>query len=190
MTLNPNGGYERVNSGFAILSQGSIGRNGNVMSAGALNPRVITVTRRQVHMMMIKLHAVERHQLGSDAISDCAHGSPLVNTIESQKAELNERDQELSLNDIEVTCVPEQREESLQQDTVSATRVGRLPETSIGGAARRPRPIVVRLVRPAKCDELLRAAHVRHGVTTAGVDLPGVLMNALFVQIVRCLDSA
>ncbi|CAG9782468.1 unnamed protein product [Diatraea saccharalis] len=62
---------------------------------------------------------------GCDAISDYAHSSPLVNTIESLKAELNERDQELLLNDIEVTCVPEQRVESLQHIVMTlASKVG------------------------------------------------------------------
>ncbi|KAL4716427.1 hypothetical protein ACJJTC_015855 [Scirpophaga incertulas] len=122
------------------------------------------------------------------AQSHCAHDT-LKDTIESLKIELNERDQELLLNDVEFTCIPEQKGEGLQhivitlaskigvtlgpEDVVCATRVGRPPEAGLSGAAARPRPIVVRLVRRALRDDLLRAARVRRTVTTDGVGLPG-----------------
>ncbi|CAG9790329.1 unnamed protein product [Diatraea saccharalis] len=126
---------------------------------------------------------------------ECHHLEPnssevtLSCTIDALKAELNERDQELLMNDIEITCIPEQKGESLQHimislakkigvqleqlDVVSAVRVGRSLDVSGGGAATRPRPIVVRLVRRAVRDELLHAARVRRGATTEGLDLPG-----------------
>ncbi|KAL4721514.1 hypothetical protein ACJJTC_006483 [Scirpophaga incertulas] len=113
----------------------------------------------------------------------------LEGTIEALKSELNERDQELLLNDVEFTCIPEHKGEGLQhivmtlsskigvqlgpEDVVCATRVGRPPEVGLGGAAAKPRPIVVRLVRRALRDDLLRAARVRRAITTDGVGLPG-----------------
>ena len=114
----------------------------------------------------------------------------LVTCIEALKAELNERDQELLLNDVEITCVPEQKGEGLQhismslaaklgvtiaeQDIVCATRVGRVPSPAEGAAGgARPRPIVVRLARRTLRDQLLQAARVRRGATTEGIGSSG-----------------
>ncbi|KAL4718984.1 hypothetical protein ACJJTC_018787 [Scirpophaga incertulas] len=124
-----------------------------------------------------------------EKLENGANTSNLENTIESLKAELNERDQELLLNDVEFTCIPENKGEGLQhvvmslaskigvklrsEDVVCAARVGRPPEAGTGIAGVRPRPIVVRLVRRALRDDLLRAARVRRTVTTEGVDLHG-----------------
>ncbi|XP_026324932.1 uncharacterized protein LOC113233913 [Hyposmocoma kahamanoa] len=115
----------------------------------------------------------------------------LLATVEQLKAELNERDQELLQNDVEVSCVPEQKGESLQhiiitlasklgvslgeQDIVSALRVGRPPEEvdALAMSTARPRMIVVRLARRAVRDQMLQAARVRRGATTEGTGVPG-----------------
>lgn len=116
--------------------------------------------------------------------------SSLLAAVEQLKSELNERDQELLMNDIEISCITEQKGENLshnvitlanklgvsigEQDIVSATRVGRPPETPEPSAsATRPRLIVVRLARRAVRDQLLQAARVRRGATTEGTGLPG-----------------
>lgn len=120
---------------------------------------------------------------------ELSNGS-LSASIEQLRAELNDRDQDLLLNDVEVSCIPEQRGESLphvivtvasklgvtlaDQDIVSVVRVGRLSESADPpAAAPRPRLIVVRLARRAVRDQLLRAARVRRGATTEGTGLPG-----------------
>lgn len=115
----------------------------------------------------------------------------LRHTIHQLKTELNERDQELLLNDIEISCVPEQKGTGLthvvltlanklgvplmEQDIVSAVRVGRPPGpeelASSGATSTRPRPIVVRLTRRALRDQLLQAARTRRGATTEGTGL-------------------
>ncbi|KAL4718056.1 hypothetical protein ACJJTC_010886 [Scirpophaga incertulas] len=46
-----------------------------------------------------------------EKLENGANTSNLENTIESLKAELNERDQELLLNDVEFTCIPENKGE-------------------------------------------------------------------------------
>ncbi|CAG9784756.1 unnamed protein product [Diatraea saccharalis] len=75
---------------------------------------------REVRARVEKLENCSR----STTNLDDTHGS-LVNTIETLKTELNERDQKLLLNDIEVTCVPEQRGESLQDIVLTlASKVG------------------------------------------------------------------
>ncbi|XP_026321643.1 uncharacterized protein LOC113231536 [Hyposmocoma kahamanoa] len=109
-------------------------------------------------------------------------------SIEQLKAEINDKDQDLLLNDLEISCVPEQKVESVQhiivtlagklgvkledQDIVSANRVGRTPISSDGAEAPRPRLIVVRLARRTVRNQLLQAARVRRGATTEGTDLP------------------
>lgn len=115
----------------------------------------------------------------------------LLDSIAQLKADLNDRDQDLLLNDVEVACVPEQGSENLlnvvtilatklgtnvtSEDIVSAVRVGRVIDATHAGGPiiSRPRPIVVRLARRAVRDQLLQAARVRRGITTEGTGLPG-----------------
>ncbi|CAG9782738.1 unnamed protein product [Diatraea saccharalis] len=113
----------------------------------------------------------------------------LIAEIDRMKSELNDRDQDLLLTELEVTCIQEQPNESLlhiigtvatklgvhldEQDIVSVVRVGRVLDASQTSAVPRTRPIVVRLARRAVRDKLLEAARVRRGVTTEGMGLPG-----------------
>ncbi|CAG9784126.1 unnamed protein product [Diatraea saccharalis] len=111
-------------------------------------------------------------------------------SMEQLKHEINDRDQELLLNDIELACIPEQKGENLtsiaitlakklgvnigEQEVVCAMRVGRPPgqvDASLSSA--RPWTVVIRLARRAVRDEMLQAARVRRGVTTEGTGLPG-----------------
>ncbi|CAH2063367.1 unnamed protein product, partial [Iphiclides podalirius] len=116
--------------------------------------------------------------------------SSLLSVIEQLKAGINERDQELLMNDIQFSCVPEQKGENplhivislanklgvslSETDVVSCERLGRSPESVIEVSPTiRPRLIVVRLARRALRDQLLQAARVRRGATTEGVGVPG-----------------
>ncbi|CAG9784499.1 unnamed protein product [Diatraea saccharalis] len=115
--------------------------------------------------------------------------SSLSSEIDQLKTELNDRNQELLLTDIELTCIPEQKEESLlhivsvvatklgvdlsEQDIVSAARMGRTIDATQSYAIPRPRPIVVRLARRATRDKLLEAAKVRRGATTENMGFSG-----------------
>ncbi|CAG9138017.1 unnamed protein product [Plutella xylostella] len=119
-------------------------------------------------------------------------GSRLEAVIAELRLELNEKDQELLENDVEVTNLPEENGENPmhlilsvasklgvnlhESDVVSAERVGarsrwsRAPGDSgegAGAGAGRPRPLVVRLTRRAVKDELMTAARVRRGATSA-----------------------
>ncbi|XP_063537556.1 uncharacterized protein LOC134746915 [Cydia strobilella] len=107
------------------------------------------------------------------------------------RLELSDRDQELLLNDIEISSVPESHGENVmhlvttlgqklgveltEHDIVDAMRVGRAPqlEEGVHGPAARPRPLVERLARRAVRDRLLQAARVRRGITTEGAGIPG-----------------
>jgi hypothetical protein len=114
----------------------------------------------------------------------------LVDTISQLRLELNDRDQELLLNDIEISNVPETNGENAmhlvttlgqklgvtltEHDIVDATRVGRVPQLERGqGPAPRPRPLVVRLARRAVRDRMHQAARVRRDITTEGAGIPG-----------------
>lgn len=114
--------------------------------------------------------------------------SSLLETIEQLKGEINDRDQDLLSNDIEITCIPEEKGENLvqivnilsiklgvklaEQDLVSATRVGRSNQSLEAYPPPRPRPIAVRLARRVSRDQLMLAARVRRGITTEDTGLP------------------
>ncbi|XP_063388289.1 uncharacterized protein LOC134674163 [Cydia fagiglandana] len=110
--------------------------------------------------------------------------SELAATVAALKIELCDRDQDLLLNDVEITGIPEvQSENSTHLVCLVARKLGvDLEERDIVfaervGAARaarvRPRPLVVRLARRGPRAELLRAARVRRGADTADFGLPG-----------------
>ncbi|KAL4720385.1 hypothetical protein ACJJTC_009257 [Scirpophaga incertulas] len=137
-------------------------------------------TRRQVQAFDSKLSGlvtqvetcvseVKELRARVEKLEKRAPSGTIEDTIESFKAELNARDQELLLNEVEFTCIPEHKGE----DVVCAARVGRPPGSGASGSVAKPRPIVVRLVRRAVRDDLLRAVRVRRTVTTEGIDLPG-----------------
>uniref|UniRef100_A0A2A4KAI6 FP protein C-terminal domain-containing protein n=1 Tax=Heliothis virescens TaxID=7102 RepID=A0A2A4KAI6_HELVI len=138
------------------------------------------------------------------------------NTIAELKCQLNERDQELLLNDIEITGIPECKDESTlhlvkvlavklgialdERDLVHAERVGATHRNRVVAsdgaipadpATQRPRSISVRLARRATRDALLRAARVRRGLSTDELDMVGpphrVYVNERLTRINRQL---
>ncbi|KPJ07137.1 hypothetical protein RR48_07984 [Papilio machaon] len=120
--------------------------------------------------------------------SDNVH---LENMIADLKVQLDERDQELLLNDVEIAGLPEERSENAlhlasvvavklgltleERDIVHAERRGavRRNRSDGEGAPQQPRPLVVRLARRAQRDAMLRAARVRRGLSTSDMNLPG-----------------
>ncbi|KAM3958566.1 uncharacterized protein ACR2FA_007405 [Aphomia sociella] len=147
-----------------------------------LSSRVLTCEGR-IDRIEERVTALESR---SKSHTSCSTDVSLLATVSELRMELNDRDQEMLLNDIEISCIPEEKGERLShivstlanklgvsladRDVVSAVRVGRvLSEAS----ERRPRPVVVRLARRAVRDQLLQAARVRRGATTEGVGLPG-----------------
>ncbi|KAG7304915.1 hypothetical protein JYU34_010314 [Plutella xylostella] len=119
-------------------------------------------------------------------------GSRLESIIAELRLELNEKDQEMLENDVEVSNLSEESGENpmhlilsvanklgvslRESDVVSAERVGarnrwsRAPGEGGEGAgaeAGRPRLLVVRLTRRALKDDLMTAARIRRGATSA-----------------------
>ncbi|CAG9790320.1 unnamed protein product [Diatraea saccharalis] len=130
----------------------------------------------------------------------CAQVMPEnVNTFEENishlKAQLNNRDQELLLNDIDLSGIPEQNGENLsnivialstklgityeERDIVRVERVGSVRRNRVERSANddlntlRPRTIVVRFVRRLTRDQWLRATCIRRNLTTKDIDVPG-----------------
>lgn len=111
----------------------------------------------------------------------------LRDNVQRMEDHIRLSEQQLLVNDVDIVGVPESKGEVAVHvvltlacklgvpltdgDVVSATRVGAARDESTGRA--RARPIAVRLVRRALRDELLRAARVRRGVTTADAGLAG-----------------
>ncbi|KAJ2937131.1 hypothetical protein O0L34_g9796 [Tuta absoluta] len=147
----------------------------------------VVVCENRIDALTSRIENIE-HRINKIDATEKPDGASMLETVEELKAELNSRDQEFLLNDVELSCIPEQNNENLQHitmalakkigvdvsenDIVHASRVGRQESVDVG-PARRPRPIVVRLARRALRDQLLQAARVRRGATTEGTDLPG-----------------
>ncbi|KAI5633361.1 PHD-finger domain-containing protein [Phthorimaea operculella] len=109
--------------------------------------------------------------------------------ISQLQDDINDREQQSLLNDIEITGIPEFNGESVvhvvllasrklqvnleENEIVSAMRVG--PKTldkDTADTISRPRPIVVQFTRRTRRDELIKSSRVRRNATTADLDLP------------------
>lgn len=158
----------------------------NLTSAIANLTQRVDESDLRVDQLSARVDAVERRFDENPCVSNTS--SELLASIEQLKAEINDKDQDVLLNDLEFSCVPEQKVESVQhivltlanklgvkleeRDIVSAHRVGRAPVTTETADVLRPRLIVVRLARRNVRNQLLQAARVRRGATTEGTDLP------------------
>ncbi|KAM3957831.1 LOW QUALITY PROTEIN: uncharacterized protein ACR2FA_008176 [Aphomia sociella] len=141
--------------------------------------RVILCENR-VDQLEDRVAALERIDSTCTAAED--NSQSVAATIRDLRLELRERDQEMLMNDVEISCIPEQYRESLprivktiarklgielaEQDVVSVVRVGPPPSgipdpSTKAPSLSRPRKIVLRLARRAVRDELLAAARVR-----------------------------
>lgn len=108
----------------------------------------------------------------------------LEEAVQSLQSSLHDRDQDLIMNDIQITNLPEAQGESVGHlVTTAAAKLGiTVDERDIvyverAGPRRvgdgRPRPITVRLARRATRDALLKASRVRREVNTAGMGFTG-----------------
>ncbi|KAJ0169453.1 hypothetical protein K1T71_015040 [Dendrolimus kikuchii] len=125
----------------------------------------------------------------------------LEDTIADLKLQLNEREQEFLYNDLEMTGIPEEKNESLmriiktisvklgveieERDVVHVERVGSARRNRVEASdgipgsnsanlmTSRPRSIAVRFARRVTRDQLLRASRVRRLLTTTDVEVAG-----------------
>ncbi|CAG9568061.1 unnamed protein product [Danaus chrysippus] len=101
------------------------------------------------------------------------------------KANINDREQNSLLNDVQITGVAERSGENVihltqamanklgmaldSRDIVSAERVGPRRLLTSSEEHSRPRPVIVRLARRSLRDDIIKAARVRRGTDTTGV---------------------
>ncbi|CAK1582183.1 unnamed protein product [Parnassius mnemosyne] len=116
----------------------------------------------------------------------------IQDTVNELRVQLQERDQELLLNDVEIAGIPENKGETPvhlvklvakklgmdvdERDIVYAERVGlsRLNRVDENGTSPSyPRRIAMRLARRSIRDQFLQAARIRRVITTADLDLGG-----------------
>ncbi|CAG9785984.1 unnamed protein product [Diatraea saccharalis] len=133
----------------------------------------IVVCEDRINGISSRIETLEKRLEDKHCSSDVE--SSLLTTVEQLKMELNERDQDLLLNDIEISCIPETKGESLQHVVMTVTRklgVSKkllVSHESAGQKTVRPRPIVVKFTRRVIRDQVLRASRVRRGATTEGI---------------------
>lgn len=138
-----------------------------------------------------RLEAVELRQ-AVEATSS-VKVADLEQAVFQLKHELNERDQDNLLSDLDIGHLPEEKGENVihivtvlaaklgvnlnEQDVLFAERIGAVDassssvgDTTVGG---RPRRVVIRLARRHLRDELLTAARVRRNLSSADIGLSG-----------------
>lgn len=121
--------------------------------------------------------------------------SNLERTIIELKTEINDKQQDSMLNDIDLTGIPEQdSENSLHLITLVAAKIGvHLENQDVVWAHRmgvktnrennRPRPLVVRFVRRETRDLMLKNARVRKGkITTSQLGVEGQVDRAIYIN--------
>ncbi|CAK1540242.1 unnamed protein product [Leptosia nina] len=122
---------------------------------------------------------------------DCNSNQDLLSSISQLKTELNDRDQELLLTDIEISGIPDNEGENLshlvtliasklsvvvhEDDIVSVQRAKAYSRNRSNGSGPKPssRSIYVRFTRRSIRDNLLKSARVRRDADTSGLNLPG-----------------
>lgn len=135
-----------------------------------------------------RLEVVELRDLTVPTSS--AEVTELQQTVDLLKLELNDRDQENLLSDLDIGHLPEEKGENVlhtvtvlasklgvtieDRDIVFAERVGAVDASGGDSSARaRPRRVVVRLARRDLRDQLLSAARVRRNFSSADIGLVG-----------------
>lgn len=115
--------------------------------------------------------------------------SDMEDTIMQLRMEIQDKSQEMLVNDVEIAGFPEVANENSvhailhiarkvgvqleDRDVVCAERLGAPRAFVEGEGAPRPRPLAVRLARRDTRDALLAAARVRRRLTTEGMSLSG-----------------
>ncbi|KAI5641085.1 hypothetical protein NE865_06741 [Phthorimaea operculella] len=131
-----------------------------------------------------RISTIEERLENSESVKSANEGNVRVNdlvaTVDRLTRELNDREQELLLTEVEISGIPETSGENpVHIATIVGSKLGvQVEERDVISAADAEvtagqRPLVVRLQRRAQRDELLRAARVRRNLDTAGLNLPG-----------------
>lgn len=147
-------------------------------SLGSTNDRMSSLEER--------VAVIENQKQAQPQVNQDVH-----HLIAQLRSDINDRDQELLATDIQISHLPEKSGENPvhmamlvaskmgvkveERDIVSAERVGgrRINATQPAPVEARPRFLVVRLARRDLRNEMLEAARVRRGMTSADLGMPG-----------------
>lgn len=145
----------------------------------------VTSVSARVDGLEERLEVVEQRCAAgvSEPESHSAAVADLQSTVVRLQQEINDRDQDALLADLEIGQLPEERGESVlhavtvlaaklgvpleERDVVFAERVGVAAGAAAAGQAVRARRVVVRLARRDLRDRLLQGARVRRSLTAA-----------------------
>lgn len=138
----------------------------------------------------------------SKTTGDTKGTAELESTIEQLKIQLNERDQEALLTDLDIGCLPEEKGENPyhivtvlgaklgvkieDRDIVFAERIGGSSArniSSVSESAARPRRLVVRLARRNLRDDLLQAARVRRNLNACDIGITSTSQTSRRIYI-------
>lgn len=135
--------------------------------------------------------AVAKNETRIQHLEDCEQQTDMLKTtVKDLQQELNLQCQNQLQNELELSGVPEISNENLHHIALLAarrvgvelndndidwvTRIGpRKPAFLTEGKTKFSRPVVVRLLRKSKRDEIVKAARVRRNITSADMDIPG-----------------
>lgn len=136
--------------------------------------------------------AVARNDGRITKLEDCEQQTNILKaTVKDLQKELNTQAQNHLSNELELSGIPEISNENLYHITLLAARkigvelddqdidwvmrVGPRSKPAVAAAdkSKFPRPVVVRLLRKAKRDEIIKAAKTRKNVNSADIDIPG-----------------
>ena len=145
-----------------------------------------------------------REELGllKTKVSTSSDGLSLSNAISNLQMDINDRDQEALINDLEIAGIPEFGDESALhivstiatklgvevdiRDVVSAYRVGSVRGRGAGvdenTQSAQPRRMVVRFTRRSVRDAFLRAARVRRSIRTSDMGLPSHTQRQIHIN--------
>lgn len=150
---------------------------------GALNEKVELLESENTRLRA-EVSVIRKDKLRHPDLAD------MQSKMDQMQLDMNEKEQALLINDVEISGVPEYQGEScthivkalalklgttiVDQDIVSASRVGPPREAAAANEDARPRPrsLVVRLARRSLRDELLKAVRVRRGIDSGDIGLP------------------
>ncbi|XP_047991739.1 uncharacterized protein LOC125230587 [Leguminivora glycinivorella] len=181
---------EELRKNFSLTTDAILAEMATLRThVGTLSQKVDLLEKENISLKL-ELDSAKKVNAGSD---NSALLQDTISTITRIQEDLNERDQQALLNDIEITAVPEFKGESPmhifvgiasklglnleEHDVVHVGRVGPVHGDGdrlegAGSVRSRPRPIVVRLARRSVRDQLLKNSRVRRGTTCADLGLP------------------
>ncbi|KAJ2937191.1 hypothetical protein O0L34_g19065 [Tuta absoluta] len=139
-------------------------------------------------------------EVNFNALKENTEISELKKEVSTLRNTLNERDQQMMLNDIDISGIPELPNESLRhiitsvalklgvslddRDVISVMRAGRARAvgSESGEDQQRPRVIVVRMASRALRDKLLSEARMRKVISTEGIGLPLDVKSTIYLN--------